>query len=139
MLLFIVVGLAIFVMAWMPTVSKETGISYSIFYTPGGYLIYMLFPESLPNPLPQQNEAATLHLTELIVIFSLMGAGIKLERRFSLKGWAVPLRLLGIAMLLSIGLTTLLGYFYLGLTLASAVLLGRHWLQQTPSWLQMCR
>ncbi|GAB3222210.1 cation:proton antiporter [Algoriphagus aestuariicola] len=124
MLLFIVVGLAVFVMAWMPTVSKETGISYSIFYTAGGYLIYMLFPESLPNPLPQQNEAATLHLTELIVIFSLMGAGIKLERRFSLKGWAVPLRLLGIAMLLCIGLTTFLGYFYLGLTLSSAVLLG---------------
>ncbi|MBN7811869.1 hypothetical protein J0A68_13015 [Algoriphagus sp. H41] len=66
-LLLAVVGLAVFIMDWMPTVSKVTGVSYSVFYTAGGFLLYALLPEHLPSPLPRENESAALHLTELHV------------------------------------------------------------------------
>ena len=119
-----VVGLATFFMAWMPRIAKRSGISYSIYYLVAGYLLYLLFPDLLPDPLPQHNGKLTLHLTELIVIISLMGAGIKIDRSFSLRSWSMPLKLIGITMMLCIGATVLLGYYFLGLGLASATLLG---------------
>ncbi|KQR93400.1 hypothetical protein ASG01_09435 [Chryseobacterium sp. Leaf180] len=102
----------------------EIGISYSIFYVAAGFLLYLLIPDLLPNPLPQKNEGLTLHLTQLIVIVSLMGTGIKIDRAFSLTAWSSPLKLVGITMLLCIGAATFLGYYFLSLGLASAILLG---------------
>ena len=118
------IGLATFGLAWMPRISKRTGISYSVFYLLAGVLAYTLIPEYLPNPMPQQNETLSLHLSELVVIISLMGTGIKINRVFSLKKWAAPLKLVSITMLLCIAACALLGYYFLGLGLASAVLLG---------------
>lgn len=119
-----VIGVATFSMAWMPKISEKTGISYSVFYVAAGFLLYLLIPDYLPNPLPQSNKGLTIHLTELIVIISLMGTGIKIDREFSVKGWSSPLKLIGITMLLCIGAATLLGYYFLSLGLASATLLG---------------
>jgi NhaP-type Na+/H+ or K+/H+ antiporter len=119
-----ILGLVTVSMAWMPAISKKLGISYSVFYLIGGIFLYSLFPEKLPSPMPKDNEEAILHLTELIVIISLMGAGIKIDRSFSLKKWSLPLRLVFIAMLLCIGSTVVLGYLILDLNLAAAILLG---------------
>ncbi|PZX46017.1 NhaP-type Na+/H+ or K+/H+ antiporter [Algoriphagus chordae] len=119
-----IIGLVTFSMAWMPFVSKKLKVSYSVFYMAAGILLYWLFPDYLPNPLPQENESAVLHLTELIVIISLMGAGLKIRRTFSLKNWSLPLRLVFVAMLLGIVIATLLGYFMLGLNLAASLLLA---------------
>lgn len=94
------------------------------FYLLAGILLYTFLPTYLPDPLPQNNETLTLHLTELIVIISLMGAGLKIDREFSFKRWASPLKLIGKTMLLCIAITTFLGYYFLGLGLASATLMG---------------
>jgi len=119
-----IIGIAIFSMAWMPQFTERTGLSYSVLYMMIGYLLFALMPDLLPNPLPQKNEVLTLHLTELIVIIALMGTGLKIERKFSLKAWSAPLKLITITMLLCIAAMTLLGYYVLGLSLASATLLG---------------
>ena len=111
-------------MGWMPFLSKKTGISYSLFYVLMGIILYKLFPDSLPSPLPQDNVTVVLHLTELVVIISLMGAGIKIDSQFSFKKWSVSLKLVFIAMILCIVSASVLGYFYLDLNLASAVLLA---------------
>lgn len=119
-----IIGFAAFSMAFMPTISKHTGISYAIIYVALGVLIYLLFPKFLPNPLPQANGKMILHFTELVVIISLMGTGIKIDRSFSFKKWSSPLRLISLAMLLCILASTLLGYYFVGLDLASAILLA---------------
>lgn len=124
LLILTLTGAATFVMAWMPGFSKKTGISYSIFYIIAGILLYLAIPEYLPDPLPENNENLTLHLTELIVIVSLMGSGIKIDRPFSFKAWSSPLKLIGITMLLCISAAAVMGYYLLSLGLASAVLLG---------------
>ena len=124
LLILTIIGIASFGTSWMPKISEKTGVSYSVFYLLAGILLYTFLPTYLPDPLPQNNDTLTLHLTELIVIISLMGAGLKIDREFSFKRWASPLKLIGITMLLCIVITTLLGYYFLGLGLASATLLG---------------
>lgn len=124
LLILTLIGFATFSMAWMPNISKKTGISYSVFYLLAGFLLYKLFPGYLPDPIPQKNESLTLHLTELVVIISLMGAGLKIDRVFSFRNWKSPIKLIAITMLLCIAVVSLLGYYFLGLGLASAVLLG---------------
>lgn len=123
-LLITLIGIAAFSMAWMPGISKITGISYSIIYVGVGALLYSLYPSLLPDPNPEQSENLTLHLTEIVVIISLMGTGIKIDRSFSFKKWSAPIRLITIAMILCIGAATLLGYAFLSFDLASALLLG---------------
>jgi len=123
-LLITLFGLAAFGMAWMPAITKKTGISYSVIYVLAGILIYTVFPGVLPDPDPRKNEKLTLHFTEIVVIVSLMGTGIKIDRPFSFKTWATPIRLIFIAMVLCIAAGTLMGYYFLNFDLASAVLLG---------------
>ncbi|MEB2778503.1 sodium:proton antiporter [Algoriphagus sp. D3-2-R+10] len=120
----VVIGVATFAMPWISLLSKRVGISYAIFYLIGGYLLYTFFSENLPSPLPRDNSTAILHLTELIVIISLMGAGIKIDLPFSIRKWTSTLRLVFIAMLLCMVAAVALGYYMLDLNLAAAILLG---------------
>ncbi|TKC02623.1 cation:proton antiporter [Pedobacter cryotolerans] len=120
----LLIGLSTLLMVFMPAVSKKIGISYSIIYVIIGVVLYAIFGSALPSPLPSSNPELTLHLTELIVIISLMGTGIKIDRDFSFKKWNTPLRLISFAMLLCIAACFLLGLGFLSLTLPSAILLG---------------
>ncbi len=61
---------------------------------------------------------------ELVVIVSLTGAGLKLDRPVSWKSYRLTWRLLGIAMPLSIAGIAFLGSSLLGLGIASALLVG---------------
>lgn len=119
----VVLGLACLGMAWMPALTKTIKISYAIIYVAFGFAIY-LFIDGLPDPDPTAEENITMRLTEMVVIVSLMGTGLKINEPFSFKRWVVPLRLVSITMLLSIAATTLLAYFWLGLPLPSALLLA---------------
>ncbi|MFC3563752.1 cation:proton antiporter [Pedobacter jamesrossensis] len=123
-LILTMIGLASFSISWMPRIAAFTGISYSIFYVFIGWLVYTIFPGALPDPSPQHHSEVSLHLTELVIIISLMGAGIKIDRPFSLKKWCSPLKLVSITMLLCIVASVIMGYYFLGLGLASALLLG---------------
>jgi sodium/hydrogen antiporter len=118
------IGIAAFGMAWMPAITKHTGISYAIIYVLAGVAAYALFPGWLPVPDVKKNEELTLRLSEMVVIVSLMGTGIKIDLPFSFKRWSAPIRLILIAMMISIAAAALLGYTLLSFDLASAVLLG---------------
>ncbi|MGZ8510240.1 MAG: cation:proton antiporter [Chitinophagaceae bacterium] len=120
----IVVGLAALGMAWMPAFTKATRISYSILYVSVGAVLFSLAGTFLPLPDPISKNTITVRLTEMIVLISLMGSGLKIDRPFSLRNWRVPLRLVSITMLLSIAGVTAIGYYGLGFGLAAAALLG---------------
>ncbi len=64
------------------------------------------------------------HFTEVVVLISLMGAGLALDRPLGWRRWASAWRLLGIAMPLSVLAVALLGWWALGLAPAAAALLG---------------
>jgi NhaP-type Na+/H+ or K+/H+ antiporter len=117
------VGLAALGMAWMPSVTRRYKISYPIIYVAAGAILFSLIP-ALPAAEPLINKSYTLRLTELVVIISLMGTGLRIDEKFSYQTWKVPFKLVTITMLLSIAAVAFLGVSILHLALPSAVLLG---------------
>ncbi|MBA4785331.1 MAG: sodium:proton antiporter [Rhizobiales bacterium] len=116
-------GVVILLTAWLPMVLRELPMSLPIFCI----VIGALFSWSPVAPFavnPLENRYLTEHLTEFVVIVSLMGAGLKLDRPFGRVNWRTVWRLLGIAMPLTIAAIAFLGAWMLALPLASAVLLG---------------
>jgi NhaP-type Na+/H+ or K+/H+ antiporter len=118
-----IIGIASLGMAWMPAITQWLRISYSILYVLIGVLLYSLF-DALPWPNPIWEEAYAVHLTELIIIISLMGTGLKIDQRFSFAQWKIPFLLVTVTMLLSIAMVGVASWWMLGFDLASALLLG---------------
>jgi NhaP-type Na+/H+ or K+/H+ antiporter len=117
-------GVVVLLTAWLPMVLKEVPLSLPIFCVGLGALIFA-FPD-LPGVVPHPNEELAIveRLSEFVVIISLMGAGLKIDRPFGWKRWRFTWRLLGIAMPLTILALAWLGQALLGLSLAAAVLLA---------------
>ncbi|MCE7064722.1 sodium:proton antiporter [Dyadobacter sp. CY326] len=118
-----IIGIATLGMAWMPSFTKVTGISDSVVYVLLGVIVYQLF-DFLPHPSPLLFNVQTIHLTELVVVISLMGTGLKIDKPFSFKSWNVPFRMLTITMVLCIAAVAFIAYWFLKFDLASALLLG---------------
>ncbi|MFC6996859.1 cation:proton antiporter [Rufibacter roseus] len=123
LIIFIIIGAAALAMAWLPTWLERFSFSYSILFVVVGLLLYLL-PINLPEPDPLRENEIVVRLSEFCVIVTLMGTGIKINRRFSLKNWSVPFRLVSWTMLICIGAMVMMGWWVLGLSLASALLLG---------------
>ena len=61
---------------------------------------------------------------EIAVLISLFVAGLKLRSALKDRRWSLPVQLATSAMIVTVGLVTLLGVYGLGLPLGAAVLLG---------------
>lgn len=123
LLVLMIIGVASLAMAWMPQLTSKIKISYSLIYVLVGAILY-IFGDSLPLPDPIRKQTYTVHLTELVVIISLMGSGLKIDRPFSFKNWVLPFRLVSITMLLGMGAMAFLVSHFLGFDLASSLLLA---------------
>jgi len=119
-----VFGLVVLLTAWLPMVLKELPLSLPIFCVGLGALIFA-FPD-LPGVMPHPMEELALveRASEFVVIISLMGAGLKIDRPFGWGRWKLTWRLLGISMPLTILGLAVLGQSLLGLGLATAILLA---------------
>ncbi|WP_026462692.1 cation:proton antiporter [Adhaeribacter aquaticus] len=118
-----VIGLAALAMAWLPSLLQNAPFSYAMIFLGLGYLLYKI-PLNLPAPDPLKYNNLTTRLTELGVITTLMGTGLKINRDVSLKNWKIPLLLVSVTMLLCISFLGFMGWWVLGFTPAAAVLLG---------------
>ena len=116
-------GLLIALVAWLPLVLKRLPLSLPIIC-----ILIGCAAASTPlipfDPSPLAHPALAERFTEFVVIIALMGAGLKIDRPFSLRGWGVTWRLLAITMPLSIAAILLLGHYGIGLSLAGSLLLG---------------
>jgi NhaP-type Na+/H+ or K+/H+ antiporter len=121
--LFVAAGVATLLAAILPKLLGRLPVSAPMVFLGAGALVWLVVP-GLPSPDPAQNEGAALHLTEVCVIVSLMGAGLALNRPVGLRSWSSTWRLLGITMPLSMLAVGLLGWWALGLGAASALLLA---------------
>lgn len=116
-------GLAMLLGAWLPVFFTRRPMTLAVIYLAGGAVLFSL-PVGLPAPDPVAHGVLAERLTELVVIISLMGVGLKLDRVIDLTKWGSTWRLLAIAMPLTIAGTALAGWWTLGLTVPAAVLLG---------------
>ena len=123
-LLLAVFGAVVLLTAWLPMVLKDWPLSLPIICIALGVLLVWspLAPILGSNPL--ENRYVTERMTEFVVIVALMGAGLKLDRPLGWHSWLITWRLIGVAMPITIAAIALLGWGWLGLDLASALLLG---------------
>jgi NhaP-type Na+/H+ or K+/H+ antiporter len=117
-------GCLVLLTSWLPMVLTRAPLSLPIVCVAIGVAIFALpaVRESVPHP--QKHLALVERFSEMVVIISLMGAGLKIDRPVGWGSWNLTWRLLGIAMPLTIICLALLGYGLLGLSAASALLLA---------------
>lgn len=119
----VVVGLGVLGLSALLHRFDDYPFSFPILALALGYAAFAL-PLGLTPPDPQEHGVLAVHLTEIGVIISLMGVGLKIDRLPHWRTWGSTWRLLGICMPLTIGGVALLGWWILGLTPAAAILLG---------------
>jgi NhaP-type Na+/H+ or K+/H+ antiporter len=116
-------GVVVLLVAWLPMALSRLPLSLAIMCVLIGVVVF--HGGVLPfRSDPLRFSTLTERLTEIVVIVSLMGAGLKIDRRIGWKRWSSAWRLIAITMPLSILAVTLMGVHGLGLSLASALLLG---------------
>jgi NhaP-type Na+/H+ or K+/H+ antiporter len=128
-LVYVVAGLGLLLAVVLPALLDRWAVSAPMVLVAVGIgLGFTPLPDGMPLD-PQANRAVIEHVTELVVLVALMGAGLAIDRPLDLRRraswarWSATWRLLGIAMPLGIGAIALLGWA-LGLPAAVALLLG---------------
>lgn len=118
------VGSVILLVAWLPLLIRRMPLSLPIVCVLLGAAAFSLTPFSRYTPHPVDSSLLVEKAAEMIVIVSLMGAGLKISRPLGWRNWRAPLMLIVAAMPLTIVAFALLGHALLGLGLAAALLLG---------------
>ncbi len=113
----------ILLVSWAPVGLKALPLTLAILCVALGVVVFSTGLLSF-DPDPRTWDTVTERLTELVVIISLMGAGLKLDRPLGWKAWSSTWRLLAVAMPLTIAAVAWLGVAGLGFSLAMALLLG---------------
>ena len=123
---FALFGIGLILAAGLEKRLANTILPMPVLYILAGFIVFSL-PLDFPslNPSDDLFDAKAMeYVTEFIVIASLMGAGIAIDRPVSWANWRQIWPLLAIAMPLTIAAVAFLGWWALGLAPASAILLG---------------
>ena len=110
-------GTVVLLTTWLPAILRNVPLSLPIACICLGAIVAFLPLSSVPGVNPLVSRVATERLTEFVLIISLMGAGLKLDRPLGWRSWAITWRLLGISMPLTIAAIAALGWGFLGLSL----------------------
>ncbi|WP_115838977.1 cation:proton antiporter [Winogradskyella sediminis] len=121
--LLLIVGITSLVASFLPIILKTFKMSFTVpLLVLGGLLFYLETP--LPWPNPVWDIDTTLKFSELVVIISLMVAGLKIGLNYSWKEWRNPFRLIGVTMPLFMLVVFLLAYYLLEFSGPVALLLA---------------
>lgn len=116
-------GLLIALVAWLPLALRRLPLSLPIVCLAIGALLFGSTRVGV-DPSPAAHPYITERLTEFVVIIALMGAGLKIDRIFSVKGWGITWRLLLITMPLAILAIAGVGMLVLGMSAVASLLLA---------------
>ncbi|SDB61535.1 sodium/proton antiporter, CPA1 family [Flavobacteriaceae bacterium MAR_2010_188] len=116
-------GLAIAIVAFLPLYTRRAKVTYIIPLLCLGFLLYLIgAPLPWPDPIWDLDKAKII--TEIIVILSLMTAGLKIGTQYKWNEWRRPLSLIVITMPLFMGAVYLVSYYLLGLNGPVSLLLS---------------
>ena len=129
-LFYILGGGSLLLAVLLPHLLRRVAVSAPMVLLLVGMLIGLLPMFDGMDVSPVDHRQFTEHLTEFTVLIALMGVGLALDRGLSWrswdswKRWGATWRMLVLAMPLSIAGVALLGWWWMGLAPAAAVLLG---------------
>ncbi len=118
------IGACVIVAFWLPRFfsGREPAASALLILT--GAAVFIFLP-GMPRPFDPTTAPLVWEVTsELAVIVALFGAGLRIDDIFVAANWKPTVRLLAIAMPLTVAAVALAGWTIGGLTLAGAVLLA---------------
>ncbi len=122
--LYLIGGLALLLGAVLPTALSRRALSVPMAFVGVGVLVGLLpLPGGAPIS-PVEDPLIAERLTEVCVIVALMGVGLAIDRPLALRSWAPTWRLLAVGMPLFVGACALLGWWWMGLAPAGALLLA---------------
>jgi sodium/hydrogen antiporter len=119
----LVLGLGVIGAVTLPRHLNRRPVSLPALQVLAGAMLFGLVPP-LPDVDPASSPIITERLSEVVVIVSLTGAGLMIDRAPRWSTWGPTWRLLAICMPLTIAGTALLGWAAIGLAPAAAILLG---------------
>lgn len=119
-----VFGALVLLAAWLPMLLKEAPLSLPIIAVGIGAALFALARIPGTSFHPQMHLPIVERLAEFVVIISLMGAGLKIDRVLGWRTWALTWRLLAVSMPLTIAALALLAWLLLGVGAATALLLA---------------
>ena len=118
---FLVIGLLLLGVTLGSSLISRLPLSYALIYLIAGIV---LGPYGLKIIDLQPDAEFLERLTEIVVIVSLFGCGVKMNRPLNLLAWHSTVRLIGLLMPLSIGAIALASHFLLKLDWGASALLG---------------
>lgn len=122
--LMVALGLAILAATWLPRFLSGREPSASALLILVGTAAAALIPGMPSVPDPIETAGPWELVSEFCVIIGLFGAGLRIDQVVSRARWVPTIRLLVLAMPVTILLVALAGWAAAGLSLAGAVLLG---------------
>lgn len=125
-ILYIAFGASLLGLTWLPSLKISRIVNTPLLYFLLAMLLFSAIPDlPLLDPINDKTHTViTEYLTEIIVIISLAGAGLAIDRTFRIKTWQSALRLLCISMPICIAGATIIGHYLLKFPLADSILLG---------------
>jgi NhaP-type Na+/H+ or K+/H+ antiporter len=123
-ILLVAMGLGITAAYWLPRFVSGREPAASALLILAGLLTFGFIP-GMPNALdPVDSPTVWERVSELAVIISLFATGLRIDRLVTRERWLPTLRMLVVAMPVTIAAVALLGWAMAGLSIASALLLG---------------
>jgi NhaP-type Na+/H+ or K+/H+ antiporter len=117
-------GAAIIVAFWLPRLFSGREPAASALLIILGAAAFAIVPGMSQMWDPREAPKVWERLSELAVIVALFGTGLRIDRLTDYERWKPTVRLLVIAMPLTILAVAALGYWWAGMTVAGAILLG---------------
>lgn len=119
-----VLGLVVIAARWLPRLVSRREPAAAPLMILFGAGVALLLPDLATLPDPREAPLPWELASELTVIVALFGAGMRIDDLGSWARWMPTIRMLGIAMPLTILSVALLGVALTGMTVAGAILLG---------------
>lgn len=117
-------GAGILIAFWIPRFFSGREPAASALLILAGALAFTALP-GMPSAIdPRSAPSVWEYVSELAVIVALFGTGLRIDSLTSYRRWQPTVRLLVVAMPLTILAVALLGYWLAGMTIAGAILLG---------------
>lgn len=118
------IGAAIIVAFWLPRFVSGREPTASALLILLGMAAFQFIPDMSAALDPREASRFWELASELAVIVALFGTGIRIDTVSDYRRWRPTVRLLAVAMPLTIAATALMGYAFAGMTLAGAIMLG---------------